>query len=161
VNNWDRYFLTKALHAASMSKDPDTQVGAVIVTTDRSVLTDGFNGLPRGIIDLPERLHNKEEKLRLMVHAEMNAVLNAARYGISLKGAILYLACQDAASASPRSVELLWGGPPCVRCTVELIQTGIVEIVAPPFKKVSRWLEDVAHSRELLKEAGIAYREIT
>jgi Cytidine and deoxycytidylate deaminase zinc-binding region len=67
----------------------------------------GFNGFPR----------DKETKLRLIVHVEVNAILNAARVGIPLKGCKLYLACTDDTGA-------VWGGPPCTRCSLDVIQSG-------------------------------------
>ena len=87
-DKWHSHFLRMALLCAQMSKDPNTQVGAVIVGPDREVRSTGFNGLPRGVADTAERLHDRETKLKLIVHAEMNAVLNAARHGVALKGCI-------------------------------------------------------------------------
>jgi len=137
-----------------MSKDPATQAGAVIVGPDREVRSMGYNGLPRGISDSPERLNDKELKRSLVVHAEMNAILNAARIGVSTRGCTLYLALTD-------DTREVWGGPPCLRCTVEIIQAGIVEIVAKPFKNVdSYWKESVEHARALLQEAQLTYREV-
>ena len=151
---WDRYFLRLSLDNASMSKDPRTQVGSVIVGPDREVRSAGFNGFPRGIADTPERLHDRETKMKLIVHGEMNAILNAARVGISTKGCSLYLAATD-------ETGLVWGGPPCTRCVVEIIQAGISEIVSFPVKAVpSRWHDDLAFARTLLAEAAITYREI-
>src|ERR1700743_389657 len=76
---WDRHFLRLALANCEMSKDPRTQVGSVIVGPDREIRSMGYNGLPRGIADSRERLHDRDLKLRLVVHGEMNAILNAAR----------------------------------------------------------------------------------
>lgn len=150
---WDSHFLELALAFARMSKDPSTQVGAVIVGPDREIRSTGFNGFPRGIADTPERLHDRDTKLKLIVHAEMNAILNAARMGTSTKGCTLYLAATDVSG-------LVWGGPPCTRCTVEAIQAGIANIISHPFKSVpSRWADDVALARNLLTEAGLSYRE--
>jgi dCMP deaminase len=151
---WDNHFLQLALNHARMSKDPSTHVGAVIVGPDREIRSSGFNGFPRGITDSHERLHDRDTKLRLVVHAEMNAILNAARVGIPLKGCTLYLAATDQSG-------LVWGGAPCTRCTVEIIQAGIAEIVTRPFKEVpSRWADDVAFAKSLLTEAGLRYREV-
>jgi dCMP deaminase len=99
-------------------------------------------------------LHNTEEtKLRLIVHAEVNAILNAARVGVSLKGCTLYLACTDDSGA-------VWGGRPCTRCSLDVIQAGIVKVVSLPFKVgASTWAADVAAAGELLREAGVQYRE--
>ncbi|MBX3504471.1 MAG: dCMP deaminase family protein [Parvibaculum sp.] len=153
-NRWDRHFLDLSLNIARMSKDPSTRVGAVIVGPDREIRSTGFNGFPRGIADTEERLHSRETKLSLVVHGEMNAVLSAARIGVSVKGCTLYLAATDDTGE-------VWGGPPCTRCTVEIIQSGIAEIVSWPFKSVpSRWKDSVEQSRLLLSESGIIYREI-
>jgi dCMP deaminase len=151
---WDQHFLQLAIDHARMSKDPSTHVGAVIVGPDREIRSMGFNGFPRGIRDTPERLNDREAKLRIIVHAETNAILNAARVGIPTKGCTLYLAATDKTGA-------IWGGAPCTRCTVEVIQAGIVEVVTRPFKDVpSRWSGDIAFAEALLKEAGVSYREI-
>lgn len=137
-----------------MSKDPSTRVGAVIVGPQREVRSTGFNGFPRLICDSPERLNDRERKLKLIVHAEMNAVLAAARIGVPLEGCTLYLAATD-------DTGLVWGGPPCTRCTVELIQAGIKEVVSRPVKAVpSRWHADLAVAHDLLAEARVAYREV-
>lgn len=156
-NRWDMHFLRLAITHAAMSKDPNTQVGSVIVGPSREIVSAGFNdGFPRGIHDYPERLNDRAEKLKLIVHAEMNAVLAAARLGIRVQGCTLYLAATDKQS------NLIWGGPPCTRCTVELIQAGIVEIVSYPIKSVpSKWHDDLKLSGELLKEASIQYREVS
>src|SRR5215831_10230382 len=82
-DDWHRFFLGMALHCARFSKDPRTQVGAVIVDGDRIVRATGFNGFPRGLRD-DHRLLEKAAKNRIIVHAEMNAVLQAARVGVPL-----------------------------------------------------------------------------
>jgi len=126
----------------------------VIVGPDREERSSGFNGLPRGIADTPERLLDRYTKLKLIVHAELNAICNAARIGVSVKGCTMYLAATDDSGQ-------VWGGPPCTRCTVEIIQAGIAEIVSYPFKSVpSRWKDDIEFARTVLTEAGIVYREI-
>lgn len=138
-----------------MSKDPNTKVGSIIVGPDREIVSAGFNGFPRGIEDTDERLQDRDTKLKLIVHAEMNAILAAARHGIRLKGCTLYLAATDNESG------LIWGGAPCSRCTVEIIQAGITEIVSYPVKSVpSKWHEDLVMSRKLIEEVGILYREV-
>ena len=114
----------------------------------------GMNGFPRGIADTPERLNDRETKLKLVVHGEMNAVLAAARVGIPLKGCTMYLAATSVDGG-------LWGGPPCVRCTVEVIQAGIIEIVSYPVKSaISKWAADLETARILLDEAGVKFREV-
>jgi dCMP deaminase len=154
-DRWDRHFLQLAADHARMSKDPATRVGSVIVGPDREIVSAGFNGFPRGIADTLDRLHDRDTKLSLIVHGEMNAVLAAARIGVRLKGCTLYLAATDDSGA-------IWGGPPCTRCTMEIIQTGIAEIVSWPFKSAeSKWKADIERARALLAEAGVMYREVT
>ncbi len=154
-DRWDRHFLQLCLDHARMSKDPSTRVGAVVVGPDREIRSAGFNGFPRGIADTPERLADRETKLRLMVHGEMNAILAAARVGIPMKGCTLYLAAMNAVTGET------WGGVPCTRCVVEVIQAGITEIVSYPVKAVpSKWHDDIAFARTLVDEAGIIYREV-
>lgn len=151
---WDRHFLGMALYHSRLSKDPSTRVGSVIIGPDREILSGGFNGFPRGIADTQERLQDRDTKLKLVVHAEMNALLAAARTGMRLKGCTLYLACTDDSG-------MIWGGPPCTRCTVEIIQVGISEVVSHPIKTTpSRWHADLETAMQLLKEAGIKYREL-
>lgn len=152
-DRWDSHFIEMALLCAGMSKDPRTRVGSVIVGPDREVRSTGFNGFPRGIADTHVRLHTKPEKLRLIVHAEVNAILNAARIGVPMKGCTLYLAATDDSGD-------VWGGAPCHRCSLDVIQVGIVEVVSLPFKSgQSAWAEDVAYAGGLLIEAGVIYRE--
>lgn len=153
-SRWDNHFLAIAEQLARMSKDPRTGVGAVIVGPDGEIRATGFNGLPRGIADTPERLNDRDTKLKLIVHAELNAIINAARVGVAVKGCTLYLAATDATG-------LVWGGPPCTRCTVHVIQAGIVEVVARPQKPIpSAWHPDLEEAGRLLAEAGIAFREV-
>ena len=152
---WDLHFLQLALDHARMSKDPSTRVGAVIVGPDNEIRSVGFNGFPRRIADSPERLNNREEKLKLVVHGEMNAILAAARVGVSVNGCVMYVAATDAISGK------VWGGNPCTRCTVEVIQAGIKRVVSWPIYTVPfQWREDVRYARNLLIEADVAITDI-
>ncbi len=150
---WDHHFLRNALLQAHMSKDPSTKVGAVIVGPDREIRSAGFNGFPRGIADTRERLNDRDTKLGLVVHAEMNAVLNAARIGTATKGCSMYLMCDTPGQP-------LWGAP-CRRCVVEIIQAGITEVVGLPFNQVpDRWKASTLEAIGLMQEAGVRYREV-
>lgn len=150
---WDHYFLRMALLNTTMSKDPDTRVGAVAVSPDRIIRATGFNGFPRRICDDPERLSTHELKNSLMVHAELNCICHAAREGVSLQGCTLYLAATDDTGE-------VWGGPPCISCTIHSIQVGIVRVVAPPQKARTRWKANLDTARLLLEEAGVELCEI-
>lgn len=155
TDRWHSHFLNLCVEHARMSKDPNTKVGSVIVGPDHEIRSTGFNGFPRGIADTAERLNDRETKLRLIVHGEMNAVLAASRVGVPLKGCTLYLAATD-------STGTVWGGPPCTRCTVEIIQAGIARIVTRPVKAVpSKWHADLVMARSLLDEAGVECVEIS
>ena len=162
---WHRHYLQLALLCATMSKDPSTQVGAVLVNPrTNAVISTGFNGLPRGIADTPARLQDRDAKLALVVHAELNAILNAARSSSgSTEGATLYIAaCEARSSAQDEALPVPpWGGPPCVRCTVHVINAGITQIISYPRKAVpSRWAADLDQAQALLQEAGVAYIEV-
>jgi dCMP deaminase len=154
TDRWDRHFLEMARVNSLMSKDPSTRVGSIIVNDDGIILGTGFNGFPRGIFDFPERLADREHKMKLMVHAEVNAVLGAGRIGVSVVGATMYTVCTDKSGA-------LWGGPPCTRCAVECVQAGIRQIISYPAKLTpSRWREDLDFAKTVLYEAKINFREV-
>lgn len=75
---WHLRFLELARQVAMWSKDPNTQVGAVAVSDARAVLETGYNGFPRGVRDLPERME-RPQKYLYTAHAEENLVAHAAR----------------------------------------------------------------------------------
>lgn len=110
--SWDEYFMGVALLAAQRSKDPNTQVGACIVSQDNIILSTGYNGLPNGCSDdeFPWERQGEETKYPYVVHAELNAILNSG--GRVLKGAKLYVALF-----------------PCNECAKAIIQSGIREVV--------------------------------
>ena len=140
MTKWDARFLKLAMHISEWSKDPSTQVGCVVVGPDREIRSTGFNGLPRGIEDNDERLNNREVKYPLICHAEENAIMHAARIGMSLKGCKAYVT---------------W--PPCTRCARSLIQSGILSVVYPKNTDIpKRWMTDFNLSLNMLKEAGIS-----
>lgn len=152
---WHQHFLQMALHCASMSKDPSTQVGAVIVSPEYYVLGTGFNGFPRGVDDTAARYADRETKLKLVVHAELNAILACARHGIRLRGAAMYTACRDVATGR------IWGGPPCMRCSVETIQAGITNLIGYPLATApERWKPGQTEALAILNEGGVHYEEL-
>ncbi|MEC7687287.1 MAG: dCMP deaminase family protein [Candidatus Thermoplasmatota archaeon] len=139
MTNWDQRFLNLAKHISEWSKDPSTKVGCVVVGPDHEIRSTGFNGLPRGIEDNDERLNNREIKYPLICHAEENAIMHAARIGISLKDCTAYVT---------------W--PPCTRCARSLIQAGVSTIIYPKDIEIpDRWMEDFNLSLNMLKEAKI------
>ena len=142
-SKWDTRFLDLAQHIAGWSKDPSTKVGCIVVGEDREIRSTGFNGFPRGIADDSDRLSNRELKYPLICHAEENAIMHAARIGLSLKGCTAYVT---------------W--PPCTRCARSLIQAGVVEVVYPTDCEVpERWMADFDMSSSMMEEAGIKIRQ--
>lgn len=143
-DKWDQRFLDLALHLSGWSKDPSTKVGCVVVGEDREIRSTGFNGFPRGISDDQERLTDRTKKYPLICHAEENAIMHAARIGVSLKGNTAYVT---------------W--PPCSRCARSLIQAGIQEVVYPAVDNIpERWMEDFEISNGMLQEAGVTVRTV-
>jgi dCMP deaminase len=111
VDNWDDYFYNLAKAASIKSKDHHCPVGAVIVSSDNVVLSTGFNGLPRKVYDDPSIIENRDEKLKVVLHAEQNAILNAARVGVAVEGATIYVTKF-----------------PCLACCNAIAQVGITKI---------------------------------
>lgn len=155
TERWDRHFLQLCVDHARMSKDPNTKVGSLIIGPEGGSRTHGFNGFPRKIADAWCRLHDREMKNRLMVHAEMNALMIAARVGIATLGCTLYVAAKDSVT------DKAFGFSPCTPCALHIIQAGIAEVVSYETGEVSeRWVANLAFARSLLAEAGIVYREV-
>ena len=141
-DKWDQRFLNLATEISTWSKDPSTKVGCVVVGEDREIRSTGFNGFPRGIEDRPERLEDREQKYPLICHAEENAIMQAARIGVSLKNCIAYVT---------------W--PPCSRCARSLIQSGVREIVYPAECTIpDRWREDFVVASSMIEEARLIIR---
>ena len=90
LNHWDNRFINVANMVATWSKDPGTKVGAVLVS-ERRIIATGYNGFPQGIEDYPSRYDDRETKLALTVHAEVNAILNAAKNGAKTENTTLYV----------------------------------------------------------------------
>ena len=135
-----------AHHLANWSIEKGRRVGAVIVGPDNEVRSTGFNGLPRGVRDDLEERHSRVTGAKYIwsCHAEQNAIFNAARVGVALKGCTIYVP---------------WF--PCVECTKAIIQSGLTELVAyAPDQPNSNWHEDFSIAGQMLKEAGIEVRTI-
>ncbi|MBT3186274.1 dCMP deaminase family protein [Candidatus Thioglobus sp.] len=139
LTKWDKRYLSLAAEVATWSKDPSTQVGAVTVGSKKEVLSQGFNGFPRGIHDTDERYNHRETKYKFVVHAEMNAIYNATYSGTSLDGATLYV----------------YGLPICSECAKGIIQVGIKKVVIEKSKELDNWNESVQLSKEMFNEAGV------
>jgi dCMP deaminase len=103
------------------------------------VIATGYNGLPANISDSFERYNNREFKLAAVVHAEKNALFNAAKNGSYTEGCTAYVT---------------W--PPCSQCAAALIQAGVVRVICPnPDTAPERWKDNFLTANSLLYEAGL------
>ena len=138
---WDEYFMGVAMLAARRSKDPNTQVGACIVSQDNIILSTGYNGLPNGCSDdeYPWEREGEETKYPYVVHAELNAILNAN--GRDLRGSRLYVALF-----------------PCNECAKAIIQAGVKEVLYLSDKYAST--AATRASKRMLDSAGVTYRQL-
>ena len=142
--NWDEYFMGIAILAAKRSKDPNTQVGACIVSQDNIIISTGYNGMPKGCSDdeFPwARSGNTDAdtKYPYVVHAELNAILNAN--GRDLRGSRIYVALF-----------------PCNECAKAIIQSGIKEVVYLSDKYADTMMNLV--SKRMLDAAGVRYTRL-
>lgn len=142
VISWDEYFMGMAHLSALRSKDPSTQVGAVIVSSSNKVVSIGYNGLPKGCSDDAYPWEREgdalETKYIYVVHAELNAILNSP---LPVTGCRIY-------------VSLF----PCNECAKAIIQAGIVEIIYEDDKYAET--DIVKASKRMLKSAGVQLRQL-
>lgn len=138
--SWDEYFMGVAKLAGMRSKDPNTQVGACIVSQDNKILSMGYNGFPKGCSDddFPWAREGEPLKIKYLytVHSELNAILNYR--GGTLEGSKLY-------------VSLF----PCNECTKAIIQAGIKTIIYDCDKYADT--DSVKASKRMLDAAGVRY----
>jgi dCMP deaminase len=149
TDKWDIRFLELAKHVAQWSKDPSTKVGAVLISSEGREFV-GYNGFPKGVLDSEERLNNREVKYKLVVHAEVNAILKGG----------------DKARGGTLAVWPSFSLPPiCNECCKVAIQAGVKEIVGylpnENDERVQRWKASISISEEMCNEAGISFRGIT
>ena len=142
VLDWDTYFMSLAHLSAMRSKDPNTNVGAVIVDDMHRIVSIGYNGMPRGCND-DEFPWEREggfltTKYAFVVHAELNAILNAPR---TVNGCRIY-------------VSLF----PCNECAKAIIQSGIKEIVYESDKYAAT--DSTIASKKMLTNAGVSFRQL-
>jgi len=133
---WDKRFLELAQLVSSWSKDPGTKVGAVIVDMNNRIVSIGYNGFPRGVEDFPYRLENREVKLQMTVHAELNALMFAQR---PVEGYTLYV----------------WPMQSCAKCASAIIQAGIQRVVSPNHHVRPEWKRSFDIANEMFREAGV------
>lgn len=141
MDKWNNRYMDMAKEISSWSKDPNTKVGAVAVGSKGQILSQGYNGFPRGIFDGEERLNDRETKYKYVVHAEMNVIYNATYSGVSLDGAKLYV----------------YGLPVCSECAKGIIQVGIKEVYVAQECVDLRptWFESFQKTLDMFNEAGV------
>jgi dCMP deaminase len=138
-DKWVARFIKLAEEVSTWSKDPSSQVGAVIVRPDRTIASIGFNGFPRGVEDCHERIANRDTKLLFTIHAEMNAILSAKE---PLKGYSLFV----------------WPFQPCAHCAASIIQSGIKEVYCPfnaHLDSYERWADSFKAALQMFDEAEV------
>lgn len=142
--SWDEYFMGVAMLSGMRSKDPNTQVGACIVSEDNKILSMGYNGFPKGCSDddFPwcREGNPLDNKYFYVTHSELNAILNYR--GGSLEGAKIY-------------VSLF----PCNECAKAIIQAGIKTIVYASDKYAQT--DSTKASKRMLDAAGVRYYQYT
>lgn len=141
MSKWDVRYLNLAKEVSTWSKDPSSKIGAVAVGSKGQVLSQGYNGFPRGIFDGGARLKDRELKYKYIVHAEQNLIYNATYNGVSLDGATLYVT----------------GLPVCSECAKGVIQVGIKRVVMPEQDIKENWKESWDYSKVFFSEAGVKY----
>lgn len=136
---WAKRFMRLAREIASWSKDPQTHVGAVAIGSAKQVLAEGYNGLPRGVKDLPERLV-PPAKYEFTVHAEANLVAHAARS--VLAGSTVYVThcC-------------------CAQCAALLINAGVKTVIVDSTTRTNMPAEKFEIARTMFMEAGVQFFE--
>jgi len=139
--NWDEYFMGVAMLAARRSKDPSTQVGACIVSPENIIISTGYNGMPKGCSDdeFPWDRVGEETKYPYVVHAELNAILNAS--GRDLRGSRIYVALF-----------------PCNECAKAIIQSGVREVIYLSDKYATT--PTTLASKRMLDAAGVRYTQL-
>lgn len=146
--NWHDHFFNLVFEILKKSKDPSTKVGCVIVGPDHEIRSTGFNGFPRGVDEKIPARWERPEKYHWVEHAERNAIYNAARMGISLKGCTLY---------QP--------GLPCSDCARAIVQAGIIQVFSrgrpmPAKTAADKWNESQNFGQIILAEGGVAFTTI-
>ena len=138
LDHWDARFLRIAEEVRSWSKDPGTTVGCVLVK-DRRILATGYNGFPASLSDHLPLYEDRDYKLAVVVHAEKNALFNAAKNGANTESCTAYVTF-----------------PPCSQCAAALIQAGVSLVVCPnPSESPDRWKANFKIASDILSEAGV------
>lgn len=136
--NWNIRFLDLAKHISMWSKDPSTKVGAVVFDEKNRIVSVGYNGFPKNIFDDPEKYADRTTKYKMVIHAEMNAILFAQR---------------DLSGCSIATYPFM----PCSNCASVIIQSGIKNCITPTLKGdlIERWKDSCDLATKMFEEAGV------
>lgn len=131
---WDEYYMNQAFAIAEASKDPSSRVGCIIVSSDNSPISQGFNGFPKGC---DEKLYTWDRPLKyyLVLHAEMNALAFARKK--ELNNAKIYITHH-----------------PCDSCLKQLIQEGITEFIYEDYDITDRFSEEQKKAIDIMVKAN-------
>ena len=127
---WAKRMLQVADLYSSWSKDPDHKVGAVITTADNRIVSAGYNGFPRGVEEVEDG-----DKLFSVVHAEVNAIVNAR--------------------CPIRGMTMTVTRRPCAQCAAMIIQAGIKVLVTRPFEPGSKWYKSCKIGSQMMQDRGV------
>ena len=143
--SWDQYFMGIVKLSAMRSKDPNTQIGACIVSNDNRILSIGYNGTPNGYEDDKFPWGREGERLDIkymyVCHAEMNAVLNYRGNRKELENAKIY-------------VDMF----PCNECAKIIVQSGIKEIVYSRTYDYDHHSDEMEAAMRIFDACGVKYR---
>jgi len=141
--SWVDKYIKLAKHVSQWSKDPSAKIGCVAVGDHGQILSQGYNGFPRGIKDSEDRLNDREQKYKYVVHAEQNCIYNATLNGVSLASADLYV----------------FGLPVCSECAKGVIQVGIKRVFMCYSPDVpQKWRDSMLTSLDMFREAGVEWK---
>jgi dCMP deaminase len=143
LSKWDIHFIKEAEHWATLSKDPNTKIGGVLVN-NKQVISTGYNGIPRGVNDNVSERNSRidGEKYYWYEHCERNTIYNAARVGMKTIGSTLYLSC----------------GVPCADCARAIVQAGITKIycnINCKTNNTDKWKKSSERSKIMFIEANV------
>jgi dCMP deaminase len=141
TSKWHKRYIQLAKEVSTWSKDPSRKIGAVIVGEHGQIISQGFNGFPRGVFDFPYRYEDRPTKYQYVVHAEMNAIYNATLNGVKCHNAEMYV----------------WGLPVCSECAKGVIQVGIKQVHIPQeaFGINAMWDESFKFTKSMFEECGV------
>jgi len=134
VPSWDEYFMMIAMTTAFRSKDPRTQVGAIIVNSEKHIVGTGYNGFAPGYPDTPESWERSKKHSRV-IHAERNAILHS--HG-SISGTCLYTTLS-----------------PCLECAKSIVASKVSKVLYLTDREVN------ADSLVFLGECGVTTERLT